>query len=93
MATDTALTLAESIVAHGFESLDAELDEFVTEARSAKANGTLLAVVADRSTPPAVRERAFGRVVVELSRDLPAPTLPAWVTSRVRRTVEGPVAA
>ncbi len=93
MVADTALEIAESIVADGFDSLDAELAELLEDARRAEVSSVLVDVAGDRATPAPVRERALGRIVVELSRDLPAPLLPAWVTSRVRRNVAGPIAA
>lgn len=87
MATDIALQLAESIVAEGFDSLDAELVDFLTEARRFDVSPVLIDVAGDRSAPTPVRERALGRVVVEVCRDMPQPPLPAWVTNGVRRTV------
>lgn len=93
MAPDTALDLAQSIVADGFDSLDAELADLLATARDADVSRVLVDVAGDRATPTPVRERALGRVVVELSRDLPTPPLPEWVTSRVRRNVAGPIAA
>jgi len=85
MATDTALHLAESIVADGFDSLDAELATLLDDARRADVSAVLVDVAGDRSAPTPMRERALGRVVVELSRSAPQPMLPRWVTSRVRR--------
>ncbi|MGB3734417.1 MAG: hypothetical protein WA964_05640 [Ilumatobacter sp.] len=85
MATNTALQIAESIVADGFDSLDAELADFLAEARRSDVSTVLVDVAGDSAAPAPVRERALGRVVVELSRDLPQPMLPLWVTSRVRR--------
>lgn len=93
MATATALQIAESIVVEGFDSFDAELADLLTEARRSDVSTVLVEVAGDGSTPTPVRERALGRIVVELSRDLPVRPLPAWVTSRVRRTVAGPIAA
>lgn len=93
MAPDTALELAHHIVLDGFDSLDAELAELLDDARRADVSPVLVDVAGDRATPAPVRERALGRIVVELSRDLPTPALPAWVTSRVRRKVAGPIAA
>lgn len=92
MAADTALEIAQSIVVDGFDSLDAELVELLDEARRADVSSVLVDVAGDQASPTAVRERALGRIVVELSRDLPTPLLPAWVTSRVRRNVAGPIA-
>lgn len=85
MATDTALQLAESIVVEGFESLDAELVGFLAEARRFDVSPVLIEVAGDRSAPAPVRQRALGRVVVEVCRDMPQPPLPAWVTNGVRR--------
>lgn len=87
MATDTALHIAESIVDDGFDSLDAELAELLTEARRSNVTPLLLEVTSDHLAPRVVRERALGRVVIELSRTAPQPTLPMWVTSRLRRPV------
>jgi hypothetical protein len=84
MASDTALHLAESIVTDGFDSLDAELAELLDEARRCDVSPALVEVAGDRSTPVPVRERALGRVVVELSRTAPQPMLPRWVTSQLR---------
>lgn len=86
MATDTALHLAESIVADGFDSLDSELAALLADARRAAVNPVIVDVAGDSSTPAPVRHRALGRVVVELSRTLPQPMLPEWVTSRVRQS-------
>ena len=85
MATDTALHLAESIVADGFDSLDAELADLLAEARRSDVTSVLVDVAGDRSNPTPVRQRALGRVVVELSRATSHPALPQWVTSRVRQ--------
>lgn len=85
MANDTALQLAESIVAEGFDSLDAELVDFLAAARQFNVSPVLIDVAGDRSAPAPVRERALGRVVVEVCRDMAQPPLPAWVTSGVRR--------
>lgn len=85
MAPETALHFAESIVADGFDSLDAELADLLADARRRDVSSVLVDVAGDRSTPTPVRERALGRVVVELSRNTPQPALPRWVTSRVRR--------
>lgn len=93
MTTATALQIAESIVTEGFESFDEELADLLAEARRTDVSTVLVDVAGDGATPTPVRERALGRIVVELSRDLPRPALPTWVTSRVRRTVAGPIAA
>lgn len=93
MTTATALEIAESIVVDGFDSFDAELAELLGQARRSDVSPVLVDVAGDRTTPTPVRERALGRIVVELSRDLPIPALPAWVTARVRRNVAGPIAA
>lgn len=93
MGSDTALSFAESVVADGFDSLDAELAQLLADARRSQVSTVLLEVAADGATPAPVRERALGRVIVELSRNKPNPPYPAWVTSRVRRTLVGPVAA
>ena len=87
MATDTALHLAETIIAEGFDSLDAELEALLVDARQADVNSVLVDVAGDRSAPTPVRERALGRVVVELSRTAPRAPLPHWVTSGVRRRI------
>lgn len=93
MAPDIALHLAESIVVNGFDPFDAELAELLQEARQSNVSAVLVEVAGDGSTPTPVRERALGRVVVELCRDTPVLPLPAWVTAGIRRTVVGPVAA
>lgn len=87
MATDTALHLAESIVADGFDSLDTELAALLADARLADVSPVLVDVAGDRSAPTPVRERALGRVVVQLSQTAPQAALPRWVTSRLRRRV------
>ncbi len=92
-ALHTALNVAESIVIDGFDSFDADLAELLAEARRSNVNPVFVDVAGDRSAPTPVRERALGHVVIELSRDLPMPALPTWVTSRVRRNVVGPIAA
>lgn len=93
MTTATALEIAESIVVEGFDSFDAELAELLSQARRTDVSPVLVDVAGDHGTPTPVRERALGRIVVELSRNLATPALPAWVTSRVRRSVAGPIAA
>ncbi|MEP1122298.1 MAG: hypothetical protein ABJH68_00225 [Ilumatobacter sp.] len=93
MTTATALHIAESIVVDGFDSFDADLAQLLDEARRSNVNPVFVDVAGDRSAPAPVRERALGHVVVELSRDLPMPALPTWVTRRVRRNVAGPIAA
>ena len=85
MATGTALHLAESIVADGFDSLDAELADLLAHARRSQVTSVLVEVAGDRANPTPVRERALGRVVVELSRATPQPAFPQWVTSRLRQ--------
>lgn len=84
MNPHTALQLAESIVAEGFDSFDAELTELLADARRTQVRPVLADVAADHTAPVPVRERALGRIVVELSRTAPQPKLPRWVTSRVR---------
>ncbi len=84
MATDTALHLAESIVADGFDSLDAELADLLAQASQDDVNPVFVEVAGDDSAPTPVRDRALGRVVVEMSRSAQQPALPRWVTSRLR---------
>lgn len=86
MTSQTALQIAESVVSEGFDSLDSELAELLADAERSHVSTVLTAVAADRSAPAAVRERALGRVVVQLSRTAAGPVLPSWVTSRVGRT-------
>lgn len=87
MTSQTALQIAESVVSEGFDSFDAELADLYADAERLHVSRVLTGVAADRSAPAPVRERALGRVVVELSRTAPQPLLPTWVTSRIGRTV------
>jgi hypothetical protein len=87
MATDTVLQLAESIVADGFDSFDAELAGLLAEACRSNVSSVLVEVAGDRSAPTPVRERALGRVIVELFRTASRPASPRRVTSRVHSSV------
>ncbi|MFT6761921.1 MAG: hypothetical protein ACJAXA_000568 [Candidatus Aldehydirespiratoraceae bacterium] len=82
MATDAALHLAESIVAEGFDSFDAELAALLAEARGADVSEVLLDVAGDRSAPTPVRERALGRLIVELFRPAPQASFGHSLTTR-----------
>lgn len=86
MTTDTALNLAETIVADGFDSFDSELAALLEEARRAAVNPVIVDVAGDTANPAPVRQRALGRVVVQLSRTTPQPMMPRWVASRVRQS-------
>ncbi len=90
MTNQTALQIAESVVSDGFDSFDSfdsELAALLADAERLHVSPVLTGVAADRSAPAPVRERALGRVVVQLSRTAPQPELPRWVTSRIGRTV------
>ncbi len=93
MTSNIALQIAESVVAEGFDSLDAELSALLADARVAGVSPVLVDVVNDASAPTPVRERALGRIVVGLSRTAPSQPLPGWVTSRIQHNVTGPFAA
>ena len=93
MTSNLALQIAESVVAEGFDSHDAELAELLVDARRRDVSQVLVDVVGDAAAPTPARERALGRIVVGLSRNTSTPALPGWVTSRIQRNVTGPIAA
>lgn len=59
--------LAFSISYGGISRFEDEVAAFVNRAVRAGAPGPLVSVVADRSSPDVVRERAFGRVAAYLT--------------------------
>ena len=92
MTPTTALHIAELVVADGFDVHAGDVDAVCDLARNHQVSDTLLSIVGDRDTAAPVRERALGRIVVEVSRDVQRPRLPEWVTSRVA-TRRRPLAA
>ncbi len=62
------LRVAERVVADGFATHQHALDSLVDNARTRHVSDVLLEVVSDDHEPRPVRERALGRIVVELSR-------------------------
>lgn len=68
MAPITALELAEHVVADGFAAQKDALTELYRTARNNDVNEVFVAVAADDDEPRPVRERALGRIVVELAR-------------------------
>lgn len=68
MAPITALELAEHVVADGFAAQKDALTELYRTARNNDVNEVFVAVAADDAEPRPVRERALGRIVVELAR-------------------------
>ncbi|MGA9277991.1 hypothetical protein [Ilumatobacter sp.] len=68
MAPITALELAQHVVTDGFASQKDALTVLYRTAREQEVSGVLLEVVADEHEPRPVRERALGRIVVQLCR-------------------------
>lgn len=63
-----ALELAEHIVADGFAARQDALSTLNQAATERDVNPVLIQVVSDDNEPRAARERALGRLVVQLSR-------------------------
>lgn len=63
-----ALELAECIVADGFAARQDAVTTLHRAAVERNVNPVLIDVVADDAAPRPVRERALGRLVVQLSR-------------------------
>ena len=63
-----ALELAENIVADGFAARQDALSTLNEAATERDVNPVLIQVVSDDNEPRAARERALGRLVVQLSR-------------------------
>jgi len=68
MAPISALELAEHVVTDGFAAQKDALTTLYRAAREREVSDVLLEVVADETEPRPVRERALGRIVVQLSR-------------------------
>ena len=68
MAPITALELAEHVVTDGFAAQKDALTSLYHTARQHAVSEVLLEVAADDAEPRPVRERALGRIVVQLSR-------------------------
>jgi len=68
MAPISALELAEHVLTDGFAAQQDALTVLYRSARQHQVSDVLLEVVADESEPRPVRERALGRIVVEVSR-------------------------
>lgn len=58
--------LAERFAAHRPAAAERELGRFVDHARANGATPVLVSIVADTSQPDVARQRAFGRILVEL---------------------------
>ena len=63
-----ALELAEHIVTDGFTACEADVTALNRAAAERRISPVLIDVVADAAAPRPVRERALGRIVVQLSR-------------------------
>ncbi len=63
----TALELAEHVVADGFAAQKDALTELYREALANSVSDVLVEVAADDAEPRPVRERALGKIVVQLS--------------------------
>jgi hypothetical protein len=59
--------LAAKLASNGPAALHDELTRFVTSAAARGATPSLLSILADESQPDVARQRAFGRIAVELS--------------------------
>ncbi len=68
MTSFVALELAEHIVADGFDARRDALSTLNQAATERDVNPVLIQVVSDDNEPRPVRERALGRLVVQLSR-------------------------
>jgi len=68
MAPISALELAEHVLLDGFAAQRDALTALYDAAREQQVSDVLLEVVADEAEPRPVRERALGRIVVEVSR-------------------------
>lgn len=64
----SALELAEHVVTDGFATQEDALTELYRTARSNDVDEVLVTVAADAAEPRPVRERALGRIVVQLAR-------------------------
>jgi len=64
MSYSPHLGLAESVVADGFDRHESAVGELIAEARHREIDEVLVEILADRSVPRVVRERALGRVIV-----------------------------
>jgi hypothetical protein len=60
--------LADRLAAHGPGAVERELERFVGHARRQRVTPVLLSILADPDQPDVARERAFGRIAVELER-------------------------
>lgn len=68
MAPITALELAEHVVTDGFVAQKDALTALYLTARQNDVSDVLVGVASDDTEPRAVRERALGRIVVQLAR-------------------------
>ena len=60
--------LAERVATLGPAAVEPELQRFIREARRHNATLMLVAILADRTQPEVVRQRAFGRLHAELEQ-------------------------
>lgn len=75
--TEALIVLAEAVVATGFDANRPAVADLVATARRLGVRPVLADIVADDGAPRPVRERALGRLVVELSAAIPAIAAPA----------------
>lgn len=66
MISSPHLPLAESVVSEGFAPHEMGVATLVGDARHQGVSKVLLEILADRSAPRVVRERALGRVIVAI---------------------------
>jgi hypothetical protein len=59
--------LAGRLAQHGAAALEAELARFVDRARALGASPVLLSILADRDQPDVARQRAWGRMALEIA--------------------------
>lgn len=71
MIYSTHLALAEAVVTEGFARHEPGVVTLLGEARPRGISEVLLEVLADRSAPRVVRERALGRVIVAIENPGP----------------------
>ena len=74
--TEALISLAEAVVATGFDANRPAVAEVVTVARRHGIRPVLAEIVADAAAPRAVRERALGRLIVALSAASSAALVP-----------------
>lgn len=63
--------LATKLAAEGAAAIRGELNRFAARAAARGATPTLLSILVDDGQPDVVRQRAFGRIVAELTSQVP----------------------